>query len=300
MLRAAVIAFSLLLPCSSFAQPTQEQQIVLDGLYRFYVFMAQSEMKGFKRVVSPEEKALLDRVRISIDRNQYNIAAVFATKDGDIPIISISIGFLQASYAINTAFIYEADQAARTGKSPDLENILDYIDYVADSIGRTDYESYLKWSDLNEEEIKAAATQLEKNEFGNANVGYTSFAFVLAHEIGHHVLGHVGVRTGEKEEAAADKYGIELLLKAGYNPALASTTFILFNAINPHGTVPRIARTHPEAYCRWMSLTLAGWKSVVEDQAFLADMKAQGRESEIDKLNELGRSITSSPTDCDK
>lgn len=44
-----------------------------------------------------------------------------------------------------------------------------------------------------------------------------TWAFVLGHEIGHQILNHTG-RAGSGEEFAADIYGGQLAMKAGYDP----------------------------------------------------------------------------------
>lgn len=44
-----------------------------------------------------------------------------------------------------------------------------------------------------------------------------NWAFVLAHEIAHQILNHTG-RGGSEEEFAADVYGGQLAVKAGYDP----------------------------------------------------------------------------------
>jgi len=44
-----------------------------------------------------------------------------------------------------------------------------------------------------------------------------NWAFVLGHEIGHQILNHSG-KTGADEEFAADIWGGQLAMKAGYDP----------------------------------------------------------------------------------
>jgi len=302
---AAVIS-TFLLPCISKAQggpPDRITEAQIDSLGRSYLHMAQFAMKAFKGVSSAQERILLDKIKILVGRNEQNIFAVYATRNGNTPIISISIDFIIVSYSVDAAFVYEYDHQARTGQPANLDRIQAYLDYLADIYrsGAGWFRSYLDWIGLTDDEVIAAREQMNKNEFGNAGFSFVSLAFVLGHEIGHHVLGHIGQKIGEREEAAADEFSMNLIIKAGYDLSMASGPFLLFDAINPHGTIPRVARTHPEALCRWQKLLFVTWGHLKKDPDFLAKMKAEGREKEIEKASELMGVIKADPNnDCNK
>ena len=58
-----------------------------------------------------------------------------------------------------------------------------------------------------------------------------AIAEVLGHEIGHVVLGHnllAGLYPPQLAESSADKYGVYLMMRAGYNPCKAKEGFEVF------------------------------------------------------------------------
>jgi hypothetical protein len=70
--------------------------------------------------------------------------------------------------------------------------------------------------------------------------GEDELAFVLAHEMGHLMLGHTGAITAEGMESEADLVALELMTGAGYEPA-GALTFLLRLAAESHVPVDRKA-----------------------------------------------------------
>jgi beta-barrel assembly-enhancing protease len=70
--------------------------------------------------------------------------------------------------------------------------------------------------------------------------GEDELAFVLAHEMGHLMLGHTGAITSEGMESEADLVALELMTGARYEPA-GALTFLLRLAAESHVPVDRKA-----------------------------------------------------------
>jgi len=77
-----------------------------------------------------------------------------------------------------------------------------------------------------------------------------AFAFLLAHEMGHHVLGHVDHPTNDKEErrnmeAAADAWAIDLLLKKKVSPVSGIVPMLFFYYTTRHPIASEVYKDHP-------------------------------------------------------
>jgi hypothetical protein len=84
----------------------------------------------------------------------------------------------------------------------------------------------------------------------------TQFLFILSHEIGHHVLGHVPrqrVPSADEvraQERQADLFATRIVLKLGYSLAPMISGMSYFAGIEKWGSDGVEDRTHPPANCR--------------------------------------------------
>ena len=79
-------------------------------------------------------------------------------------------------------------------------------------------------------------------------------AFVVGHELGHHILGHVGphettdfkrANHGRKQELEADRFGVEWALKAGYSAREMFGFLKVMNELNAYSPVEGQGVDHP-------------------------------------------------------
>ena len=98
-----------------------------------------------------------------------------------------------------------------------------------------------------------------------------SYAFVLAHEMGHLMLGHYDQDTADLRnlnlrpqlEDGADQYGLALVTRAGYDPrsAVLAVEELRFHVAD---TVATEGSTHPELLSRLQRMSsliaLSGWR----------------------------------------
>ena len=79
-------------------------------------------------------------------------------------------------------------------------------------------------------------------------------AFVVGHELGHHILGHVGkdkptdfkrATFGRQQELDADRFGVEWALRAGYSPRDILGFFKIMNDTNKYSPAEGLGFDHP-------------------------------------------------------
>jgi Zn-dependent protease with chaperone function len=91
-----------------------------------------------------------------------------------------------------------------------------------------------------------------------------SLAFVLGHEIGHHVhrdYTRVSDAKQQKREAKADQYSLQLMLKAGFSPLAALPVMVFFGEAGSDVQ-------HPPPECRMANFILQGFPAMMADPNF--------------------------------
>lgn len=263
---------------TSAAAQEVEPDVLIDQIYRGAVYDSQMIMKRFRDVVTTEhEREVLNHIVVRINRQQTGVYDVYALMEDGTPIINISIGYLSIAFLVETAETYEYLYNWRYQRY-NLERENKYVQYIIDTIAANQrrlengepvesYAPYLLWIGLNQTEAEVANAEMNSDPSGGIIIA-SSLAFVLGHELGHHVLGHLllGRPTAMAEERAADEYSIKLLLKAGIDPSYISSTFLLFAYAEGFRAAP--GSTHPNPVCRyWNALNAAyKWKAVGNDE----------------------------------
>ena len=114
-----------------------------------------------------------------------------------------------------------------------------------------------------------------------------SLDFILAHELGHHVLGHtrIGPRDypeSRERETAADKFAFKTMAGAGMNPGLAMPIVILWSELE--GFSVEGEGTHPAGVRRLRALIAAAKDAVDSDPETKAAMRRNGTQAQWDKF----------------
>lgn len=95
-----------------------------------------------------------------------------------------------------------------------------------------------------------------------------SLAFILAHELGHHVLGHTSRNPSSypesrERESAADKFAFKTMAAAGSNPVLAMPIFLLWGQLE--GFSIEGEGTHPAGIKRMRAMVAAAQEVIDSD-----------------------------------
>jgi hypothetical protein len=301
MIRVFSFVFALIfLAARAGAQtPDSGTNAIIDGMYREADHNRSEILQKLRSVLDDREKAVLDRVRFTINRNAWNLFEVYA----DTNVVNVSMGFIIHVNMINGALAYEMYDSTVQNTTRNLGRPIDFANYYVDTLvansrapllGRptVPLKSYFQWLGMSASEISVLTARLNADDryqrlFALVNEG--NLAMVLAHELGHHVLGHVPVTRplGPPEEAAADAFAFKHVAKMGYPPMLALGTFMLFDRFERRGGPEPLTTDHPPALCRWFRAMTAGWTAIKNDPELLAELGRRGRAGDVDAMNDL-------------
>ena len=110
------------------------------------------------------------------------------------------------------------------------------------------------WFKTAYDQLSPAAVQPQRNIYANA------MAFVVAHEIAHHVLGHLddpdsSGTAQRKREEAADSWAASAIYSAGFTPMASIFTMLLFNEAYERSEKIGANSTHPAPISRAVTLS---------------------------------------------
>jgi hypothetical protein len=98
------------------------------------------------------------------------------------------------------------------------------------------------------------------------NSNMNALAFILSHEFAHHFLNHFSEDVkGIDKESQADYFGLDLTLRAGYNPALSLNLFRLYLRLKELNSEDEFAVVQSEALCRLDKMTVFVMSNVMND-----------------------------------
>jgi hypothetical protein len=298
--RMCAIILAALVGLPTFAQtPDRATNALIDAVFRETEHNKSEILQKLRPTLSDREKAVLDQLRFTIDRNSWNIAEVYA----DVGVVNVSMGFVIHVNMINGAMAFEIYESTRTNRTSNLTRPIDFANYYVDALaanrraemlGRqaVPVKSYFQWLGMTAAEISALKARLDGDPRylqTLAMVNNGNLAMALAHELGHHALGHIPVRSplNPKDEAAADAFAFKHVVKAGYPPILALGTFMMFDRFERRDGPEPIATDHPPALCRWFRALSSGWAAIKDDRDLLAEFERRGRSGEVERMNDL-------------
>lgn len=143
-------------------------------------------------------------------------------------------------------------------------------------------------------------------------VYFQSLGFVLAHEIGHHVLGHIDppsrcdrsrdLATSRSQEADADRWATRLMIDAELSPLSALPSLLLLYGLDREAIRTETARRHP-AEVRRIQDVLTSTRDVLRDglrergvpAAEIARVEEQIEEILVGITRELGDAMLPAP-----
>ena len=114
-----------------------------------------------------------------------------------------------------------------------------------------------------------------------------SIEFILAHELGHHVLEHTASNPKDypesrKRETAADKFAFKTMAVAGMNPMFAMPIVLLWSELE--GFSIEGEGTHPAGVRRMHAMVAAAKEAVDSDPEVKAALRRNGTQEQWDTL----------------
>jgi hypothetical protein len=235
--------------------------------------MVNALLDAFTEVMTPDEQAILREIDVRIPMD-YDVTRVVAYRDDSGRAIEVGFGFfglaiqlcddevLADYYAAQDPGIYDKFEAYVT-------SLNEAIDRNEQSTIQNALPRFAPFAGIPEETATARAAQEDFKSYA-ANLHTSAIAFVLAHEIGHHVLGHTDMPPPEspavsrERESAADRYAAELTMRVGMPAFGALPALALFAAAEGETLDPQAS--HPLGTCRILGAMLDSIDRLAADE----------------------------------
>ena len=240
----------------------------------------------FASVMSVREKSILDMIdfRFPAGGGAYD---AFATIRHGQRIVLISGAFV--------AFQDAALDATVVATHFDMQNqILPYLEFAWEEGMKNTARMELHqnpvlvppFASYTRLDLQKVATYMMSEEYSSRMtlLRIKSLAFVIGHEIGHHISGEFNIVDDSeqmKREIAADLYSVNLLLKVGFSPFAAIPLMLFFHE---DGGDSR----HPPPLCRAVAFFSEGLPSLLQRREFMAFIREHPDEkAKLDRMKTL-------------
>jgi hypothetical protein len=209
------------------------------------------------QTLSPSERSAFARIRVLIS-SQEDIASPLADVDASGPYITFTYGLARLVNAVVDA-IY--------GLPPDQS--LRYVTYVVGEQKKAvaaangahvtpnikPFYDWANWSPPQISQYRANARLQRASELTGVGV----IGFIYAHEVAHHLLGHIGNLTSDfevkrKREMAADAWASEHLIRADVAPLVGVFAMVYFAALDCNALSHERNLIHPADIRRIMAV----------------------------------------------
>jgi len=218
-------------------------------------------LAAFAEVMDPRERAILREIDIRVPMD-YDLTRVVAYRDNrdNRRVIEVSFGFLGVLLdACDNWILAEYYAAQDPGIYDKYEAYLAYLNQVIDrneqAVGREPVrpQPFADRAGIPAEVAAAIMGRSDAQDY-DGRLRMAAVAFVLGHELGHHMLGHADAprarspAASRDRETEADRYAAALTMRTGV-PAFGALPALAFFAA-AEGTAADPDATHPLAYCR--------------------------------------------------
>jgi hypothetical protein len=235
----------------------------------------------FRPHLSEAQISILNTIDISISPS-LEAHRVFASGKGSTREIEISIGFVSLISLLSDMMVFQ-----------DLPNAPlkadDYINYVTE-IALSNFQSetsrqhravsfprFLGLSLTEEHRLYSDPTIHSKRVL----MYVETLAIVLAHELAHHFYNHVDsnatLESKRANEAAADHFAVDLVIKSGHQPFLGIFPFWFFVKLEEIRRVAPHQRDHPDPACRLGEMVTSGIQVMRADNGFIDQLRKERR-----------------------
>ncbi len=206
--------------------------MLVDGLYEI------------ESVSTKEEKPIINKIFVGVSQNgNPDIVLALKMPDGTRRI-TVSTGYSTVTFMITFAYFMEA----KLGINNFGEEYTRYVteNYAKNSITHVNQSA---WDYAN---LAGSSSPWHDQELVAAVYGNHALVlwYVLAHEIAHHVLGHLdnpstSLAENRKKEQEADDWASRTLIKLGIPPAVAYPSLMYWYYMDEYGVESEHQKTHP-------------------------------------------------------
>jgi hypothetical protein len=181
--------------------------------------------------VTREQLAIFDQVYVEIDENDWSLYSTRAEGHNNKPVIIIPIGHVVATYYLDVAMA----EAIQSKQFRDLDR------YRTALIKGLDVDPVSKQVrnpiTLGLCEFRGTKKEVCARNFYDPQLStilwqlrYLTVSFLLAHEAGHHLLGHLTDRfvVPNVREREADQFALEIMNKMNWHPLFGVNNLLLF------------------------------------------------------------------------
>lgn len=220
----------------------------------------------------PKEKQIYDRIKFRLTEDNAAWETGGSVNEHGDRFVRIDVGYVRK--------IEMLAEAVRLEGSTGQEVLIPYIAYVARSMNekKTYIKSAASFMGMSMSEIdKLDQPSPEKRQMMAMIVN--SVAFVLAHEVGHHVLGHYEHPAGDdgdkgrQMESNADEWALKRCVKAHFSPLGGMLPIIFEYYTTVHPIESEVKNDHPADVRRLRAMYVAMLDALPE---FRSEIEAQG------------------------
>lgn len=298
-----IIAFNSVDETPAYGQNAPPESVIKQ-YYRAATRTINTVMPKIRSVLSSREQRMLEKIDIDVDKNDWNIFGVFASRQGSTRKVRFSMGFIIAVNYIDTAV------AAFEILGVSSSRLVSYVNRVTDDVLETVRRarrgeppivipSFGEWLGMPLSEWNQIVRSDQFIDYRDI-VKLHSFALILGHELAHHFKGHLDNSTSSiEEELEADERGIEIATDADYNTLLSWTPFLFFAALEGDQGIYDGKSSHPPPICRIVRVLEVGLDDALGDPRFVEYLEDTGRyDAWTTKVEELERFVSSGQTSC--
>jgi hypothetical protein len=264
------------LPCR--AQTAQSQNAAALAMRDGEIRLINALLRAFAAVMDQRERAILDETDIRVPMD-YDMTRVVAFRDGG-RVIEVSFGFLGVLLdACDNWILAEYYATQDPGIYDKYEAYLGYLNQIIErneqAVGQQPEtpQAFADWAGIPAAAAAAIMRQSNARDY-QGRLRMAAVAFVLGHELGHHMLGHIDAppaatpAASRDRETAADRYAAALTMRVGI-PAFGALPALAFFAA-AEGTAIDPDATHPLAFCRILGAMMDTVDRLAADRRYAA------------------------------
>ncbi|MGO8316037.1 hypothetical protein ACC848_05655 [Rhizobium johnstonii] len=263
--------------------------------------MAEQILDEFAKNAPDLDSQIIKSIRIEVDGRDHDVYGVRAQIINGRREIIIPIGFIAATYDVNIAFADKLRYSAISYiKTDDLS---EYIKYVSDTLKESDIGvrtsgyipeimNFCVFRKLAKEECAARDSDPDLLKIVS-RIEYSALSFVIGHEIGHHVRGHLGngkLRflterevSSQSMETEADIYSTKSMIRSEQLVDGAMATMFLFSYLKGEAALTNSSDDHPPPLCRWITLLETQLEELPKCEKLMQMLLKQGLNLEGEK-----------------